>query len=197
MGFSPHSKWLNRTTKQLSLLTPKTLTIVSDEETLFVGSSTNKALPTYVNAVPTQTGWWKESDRKYPQLRKATWIADRPTITNEEALLGGQYTFVREFEVPFRLNKMRSAKIFLVVDDSCELAVNATRFPKVSGYIELHKFDITKAVKQGTNRVQFLIENVPGEQWDTKTNKEFWESKDKFLWNPYGFKYQIKIEYLP
>lgn len=183
--------------KKLGMLTPETLTIVSDEDTIFVGSNTNKALPSNVKAVPTQIhGLWKEADDKYPEMRKATWIADRMHITNDEAIHGGQYTFVREFEFPFEFRRIRTAEISLLVDDYCELIFNGTRFEKVCGYDHLHKIDIATAVKKGKNRVQFVIENQRAEKSnDPNVNKEFYESKEKYRWNPYGFKFCISIEY--
>ncbi len=183
--------------RRLGMLSPETLTIVSDEETIFIGSNTNKALPSNVKSVPTQIhSLWKEADRKYPELKSATWIADRKNITNEEAVSGGQYTFAREFEIPFELSHMRSAEIYLLVDDFCELIVNKNRFEKLKGFQDLHRFDISRAVKKGTNRIQFLIENISFEKYnDPNVSKEFYESKEKFLFNPYGFKFYIVIQY--
>ncbi len=183
--------------RKLGMLSPETLTIVSDEKTIFIGSNTNKFLPSNIKVVPTQIHpLWKEADRKYPELKIATWIADRENIANDEAIYGGQYTFVREFEIPFELSRMRSAEICLLIDDFCELSVNETRFEKLHGFEDLHKFDISKAVKKGKNRVQFVIENMSFEKLnDPNVNKEFYESKEKFLLNPYGFKFCIIIQY--
>jgi len=184
--------------KKLGMLSPETLNIVSDEETIFIGSNTNKALPSNVKVVLAQIHpLVKEALRKYPELKDATWIADRRNITNDEAIYGGQYTFAREFEIPFELSHMRSAKMCLLVDDFCELIVNKIHFEKVEGYQDPHRFDISKAVQKGTNRVQFVVENKSFEKLnDPNVNKEFYESKEKFLWNPYGFIFCIVIQYL-
>lgn len=184
--------------RKLGMLTPKTLTIVSDEETIFIGSNTNKALPSNVKAVPAQIHHFcKKADSRYPELRAATWIADRKTITNEEAIRGGQYTFVREFEIPFELSHMRSAEICLLVDNFCELIVNQTRFEKVEGFKNLHRFDISKTAQKGTNCVQFVIENSNLQALNNpNVNKGFYENKEKFRYNPYGFKFCIVIQYL-
>ncbi len=183
--------------RKLGMLSPETLTIVSNEETIFIGSNTNKALPSNVKAVPAQIHpLVKEADRKYPELRTATWIADRRNITNDEAIYGGQYTFVRKFEISFELSHMRSAEICLIVDDFCELIVNGTRFEKVEGYQNLHRFDISKVVQEGINHLQFVIENMDFHKLnDPNVNKGFYNSKEKFLWNPYGFKFCIAIQY--
>ncbi len=184
--------------RKLGMLTPKTLTIISDEETIFVGSNTNRASPSNVRVVPTQIhGWWRVAQNGYPELRTATWIADRKNITKEEASRGGQETFAREFEIPFELSHMRSAEICLLVDDSCELIVNQSRFDKVRGFQNLHRFDIGKAMQKGRNRVQFVIENSDHQVLnDPAVNKEFYESKEKFRYNPYGFIFCIVIQYL-
>ena len=183
--------------KKLGMLTPETFTIVSDDKTIFVGSTTNRALPSDVKAIPAQIhDFWKQADDKFPALKSATWIADRKQITNNEAIHGGQYTFVREFEFPFESSHIRTAEISLLVDDSCELIVNEIRFEKVCGFDNLHRIDIAKAVKQGKNRVQFIVENQCVEEWnDPNANKGFYESKEKYLWNPYGFKFCITIKY--
>jgi hypothetical protein len=183
--------------RKLGMLSPETLTVVSNEETIFIGSNTHRALPSNVKAVATQIHpLWKEADRKYPELRTATWIADRKNITNDEAIHGGQYTFVREFEMPFDLSRMRSTEIYLLVDDFCEVIVNETRFEKVEGFQDIHNFDISRAVQKGTNRVQFVVENRDAHaENDPNVNKGFYESKEKFLWNPYGFKFCIVIQY--
>lgn len=184
--------------RKLGMLTPRTLTIISDEETIFIGSNTNRALPSNVKVVPAQIHpWWREAQNRYPELRAATWIADRKNITNEEAIRGGQYTFVREFEIPFELSHIRSAEICLLVDDSCELIVNQTRFEGVKGFQNLHRFNIGKTVQKGRNRVQFVIENSDHQASnDPNVNKEFYESKEKFRYNPYGFNFCIVIQYL-
>lgn len=183
--------------KMEKMLSPEILTIVSDEKTIFTGSNTNRFLPSDVKAVPTQIHpSWKEADR-YSELRGATWIADRKNITNDEAIHGGQYTFVREFEIPFELNHVHSAEIFLVVDDFCELFINGNRLGRVEGFHALHRFDITKIIQKDKNRVQFVVENISAQlDHDPNVNKGFYESKDKFLWNPYGFKFSIVIQYL-
>ncbi len=146
--------------QKVGLLDVKVITICSDESTIFIGSNTNKALPTNVKAVAT---WvhpnWKTADRLYPQLSKAIWIGERKNITNEEALDGGQYTFCKEFEIDFELSKIRSATFFLLVDDVCELSINENRFGKVAGYMDLHEFDISNVLRKGKNRMQLLIEN--------------------------------------
>lgn len=184
--------------RKLGMLTPRTLTIISDEETIFIGSNTNKALPSNVKAVPAQIHhFWKKADSRYRELSTATWIADRKNITNDEAIRGGQYTFIREFEFPFELSHMRSAEICLLVDNCCELIVNQTRFEKVEGFQNLHRFDISKTVQKGTNCVQFVIENSDLHALNNPNiNKGFYENKEKFRYNPYGFKFCIVIQYL-
>jgi len=184
-------------TQKLGMLSPETLTIVSDEETIFVGSNTNKALPTHIKAVGAQIHpFWREGDRRYPELSAATWIADRKHITNDEAVSGGEYTFVREFEMPFDLGRLRSAEINLLVDDFCEVSVNETRFDKVEGFLDIHRFEISKAVQKGKNRVQFVVENRDFyADNDPNVKKAFYESKEKFLSNPYGLKFSIVIQY--
>ena len=186
--------------KKLGMLLPETINIVSDENTIFVGSSTNKILPNNVKAVPAWVhGLWKEADKKFPSLKMATWIADRRNITNEEAIQGGQYAFVREFEIPCEVNQVRSAVLCLLVDDVCELSVNQSRFGKVFSYDELHSFDIKNALVKGKNRIHFVIENsaftelvIPSHP---RFHKDFSESKEKFLWNPYGFKFIVSVQY--
>ena len=185
-------------TRKLGMLSTQRLTIVSDEETIFIGSNTNKALPSNVKAVATQIhpAWQNVGDRLNPELKTATWIADRKIISNDEAVEGGQYTFARDFDVPFDLSRMRSAELSLLVDDYCEVMVNETRFGRVEGFRVIHTFDISKAVKKGTNHVQFVVENMNFRvKNNPNTDRAFFESEEKFLMNPYGFKFSIIIEY--
>ena len=181
----------------MGLLTTESLTIASNEETIFIGSNTNKALPSNIEAVPTQIHpAWKAFDRNYPELTNAIWIADRKNITTDEAIDGGQYTFARDFDVPFDLSRMRSAELCLLVDDFCEVMVNEIRFGRVAGFQDIHKFDISKAVKKGPNRVQFFVENIDFHAKNNpNTDRVFYESREKFLMNPYGFKFSIVIQY--
>lgn len=184
--------------QKVGLLDLKVITIYSDESTIFIGSNTNRALPANVKAISTWVHQnWKTADRLYPQLGKAIWLGERKNITNQEALEGGQYTFCKEFDINFEPSKIRSATLFLLVDDFCELSVNENRFEKVGGYMELHEFDISRALQKGKNRVQFVIENTAAKQFNDPTiNKDFFEAKEKFLWNPYGFKFNLIIQYL-
>lgn len=187
---------------KLAKISLETYTIKSDEKTIFIGSETNKGLPTNVNAVPIQLyRGWKQEDPQYPELSKALWIADRKIITDQEAIEGGQYTFAREFTITFKINQLRSAEIQILVDDFCELIVNGTRYDKFEGSQEgkqtITTFDITKLIREGNNRIQFLIENISFKSRNDPTfDPYFANSGKKYLLNPYGFKYCIIMEYL-
>lgn len=188
--------WLVDAKKNLRSLF-KIISILSDEETIFVRSNTVISSPTNIKSVEALTHpLWKQFDHKCPELEGAKWIADRPTITNEEALKGGTYAFRREFDFNFEITQLHSAEICLLVDDFCELIVNGTGFDIVHGYEELHRFDITKYIKKGKNIIQFIVENISAEEFnDSSKNPEFYKSKDKYLFNPYGLKYSIILEY--
>lgn len=175
----------------------KIISILSDEETIFISSNTVIAPPTNIKAVEASAHpLWKHFDQKYPELNGAKWIADRPTITNEEALKGGIYTFRREFDFDFEIAQLHSAEICLLVDDFCELIVNDIRFEKIRGYEELHRLDITRAIKRGKNITHFKIENISAEEFnDPEKNVEFFKSDKKYLFNPYGLKFSIILEY--
>ena len=187
--------------KKLSKISLETYIIRSDKKTIFIGSETNRALPTNVEAVPIMTyAGWKQEDPQYPELSKALWIADRKIITDQEAIEGGQYTFAREFTIPFEINQLRTAEIQILVDDFCELIVNGTRYDKFEGSREgkqsITIFDITKLIREGNNRIQFLIENISfNSRNDPTVDGIFANSKEKYRLNPYGFKYCIIMEY--
>lgn len=187
--------WLTDAKKNLRSIF-KIISILSDEETIFVSSNTVISLPTNIKSVEASIHHlWKQFDQKYSELEGAKWIADRPVITNEEALKGGLYTFSREFDFNFEMTQLHSAEICLLVDDFCELIVNGVRFERVQGYEELHRFDITKYIKKGKNIVQFIVENISAEEFnDPSKNIEFYKSDKKYLFNPYGLKYSIILE---
>lgn len=178
--------------KKLGMLTPDTMIIISDSKTKFTGSNAYKHLLTNTNAVPVTNinRLWREADRSFPELMDAMWIADRKEITEDEAIKGGDYAFQREFEINFELSRLRSAELYLLVDDICELVVNGYRFEKVRGFLEhhSHKFDLTKHVIKGNNRLQFVIENIQLHEMHQHSDNKIWL-------NPYGFKYLLSIKY--
>lgn len=171
--------------------------IVSDEETIFVGSNTGVLSVSNIKSVEALVHpLWEQFDRIFPELKDAKWVADRYTITNDEALKGGTYTFKREFELNFEITKLHLAEIYLLVDDFCELKVNGIRFKKVKGYESLHKFDITRTIRKGVNIIQFIVENISAEEFnDPLKNPDFFKSNKKYLFNPYGLKFLINLEY--
>ncbi len=187
--------WLADAKKNLRSIF-KITSILSDEETIFVNSNTAISLTTNIKSVETLIHpLWKKFDQKWPELEGTKWIADRQTITNEEALKGGIYTFTREFNFNSEISQLHSAEICLLVDDFCELIVNSTRLVRVQGYEELHRFDITQYIKKGKNIVQFIVENISAEKFnDPHKNPEFYKSTEKYLFNPYGLKYSIILE---
>lgn len=175
----------------------KSISFVSDEETMFVSSNVNLPLTKKIKSVEVLVHpLWKQFDQNFSELSNAKWIADRYTITNEEALSGGAYIFKREFDLNFEISRLHSAEIYLLVDDFCEINVNDIRFEKVHGYEELHRFDITKAVRKNKNIVQFIVENISAAEFnDPKKNPDFFKSDKKYLFNPYGLKFVIILEY--
>lgn len=187
--------WLANAKKNLKSIF-KIISIVSDEQTIFISTNVALSLPTNAKSVEALTHpLWIQFDNRYPELEGAKWIADRPAITNEEALKGGLYTFSREFDFNFEMTQLHSAEICLLVDDFCELIVNGNRFERVHGYEELHRFNVTKYIKKGKNTIQFIVENISAEEFnDPNKNMEFYKSDKKYLFNPYGLKYTIILE---
>jgi tetratricopeptide (TPR) repeat protein len=187
--------WLNDAEKNLANLFEK-ISIVSDEKTFFIKTNI-ESIAINTSAVEAQVHFlWGQSDNRYPELEGAKWIADRPTITNEEALKGGTYVFCREFIIDFEVKQLRSAEICLLVDDFCQLEVNGFRFEKVRGYENIHKFDITKKIINGKNVVHFIVENISAEKFNRPDkNLDFYKSDKKYNFNPYGLKYAISVDY--
>ena len=95
------------------------------------------------------------------------------------------------------MDQILSAELLLLVDDYCELIVNGNRFDRVEGFHNLNRFDIGPKLQKNINRVQFVIENRNAEaENNPNVNKGFYDAREKYLWNPYGFKYSIIIQYL-
>lgn len=183
--------------KKIGLLLQETHMFVSDEETTFIGSPDHTRLPAGTKAAVAESHPnWINFDRLhcifYKELQNAKWIADRKNITNEEALSGGQYNFEREINVSFKKERLLSAHIVLLVDDFCELIVNDHKFEEVKGYENVHFFDILKDLKEGSNKIRFIVKNLAGKEWK---NDEFQQSQIKFRYNPYGVKFCVVFKY--
>ena len=182
---------------QIDSLHPHSISIVSDEKTIFTGATAKPALQININAVPAKIHPnWVRVDKKFPQLRDAKWIADREHITNDEAIDGGQYTFVREFEIPVDKNQIDSAEIYILVDNFCELRVNGTRIQRFEGFDKLHRISILNTIQKGRNVAMFVITNEDFTRYNNPAHKQFYESDRQWEHNPYGFKYCIEIKYL-
>lgn len=50
-------------------------------------------------------------------LKKSKWIAHSYLITEEEAIKGGIYNFIKIFELPVTNDKITFAYLYFVVDD--------------------------------------------------------------------------------
>lgn len=186
--------------KKLNVSSAGSIRIVSDNKTMFTGAETPKSAPkleTNINAIQARMHPnWQKVDNKFPVLKDAIWIADREHITNDEALYGGQYNFTREFEIPVEKSRLEAAKIYLLVDNFCELKVNGNRINRFEGFDKLHRESILATLKEGRNVVTFIIKNEDFTRFNNPEHKQFYESKRKWEHNPYGFKYCIEIKYL-
>jgi hypothetical protein len=140
---------------------------------------------------------WQKADDKFSELRTADWIAHDYHITNEEAIKGGWYKFLRDFMVPCSKADIQVADIILLVDDECVLKINGHEYPKVRGYREnIHSFNLLPYVVEGKNKLEFLIYNDSFEQQnDPNVNPIFANATEKWVHNPYGIKYMCSIKY--
>jgi hypothetical protein len=171
--------------------------IVSDEKTLFEDSKKHSSIPPNTQAVSTHVHdlWKHHTDQYFPYLKESKWIAHTYEITNAEATDGGDYNFKRQFAFSISKDKIISAKIFIVVDDYCTIILNnRTICENLTGFNKLHVENIKDNIVVGDNEIRFQIKNVRFQDL-FDPNDPAWDSKQKYLLNPYGFRYRILIEY--
>jgi hypothetical protein len=188
---------IQRVAKRVSIFDLPEIRVVSDGNTLFVGSPTRPHLVTgqAVVQIPPHPTWLRYS-RLFPELRGAEWIGDRIRITEEEAETGGQYKFERTFEFPHDVTKLVSAQLHILIDDYCDIAVNGMRLERSEGYFDLHSLDIRECIRNGENKVQFLVGNKSSnEVLVPKYIESFRREGVMHFQNPYGFIFAISVKY--
>jgi hypothetical protein len=171
--------------------------IVSDANTLFEDSKKHSSILPNTQAVATHVHdlWRHNTDQYFPFLKDSKWIAHALEITNIEATDGGDYNFKREFYFPISRDKIISAEIFIVVDDYCTIILNRRKIcENLSGFSKLHVQNIKDDILVGNNEIRFQIINVRFQDLFAPSDPA-WTSAQKYLLNPYGFRYRILIKY--
>ena len=173
--------------------------IVSDENTLFVESKKHSSIPPNTQAVATRVHelWRHHTDQYFQFFKSSKWIAHAVDISNEEATDGGDYNFKRQFSFPISRDKIISAQIFIVVDDYCTIILNGKIIcENLTGFSKLHVAeDIKDYIVAGDNEIRFQIRNISLHELAPDKNYPVWQSNQKYLYNPYGFKYRMLIKY--
>jgi hypothetical protein len=185
----PGTWWMSRIWRKLRTHGVEMLHIRSDRETRFVHSTVpGKSGPKPASIVPTpHHPDWDMADSVFKDIADSQWLADSTSLTKEEAMTGGTYTFERTFTVPHEANIV-SAELVMLVDNWCVPTLNGVEYIRKGGKVVEHIWDIKSRVQTGENTITFDIINNPGVEYLSDDDR--WPE-----WNPYGFKYLIRIGY--
>jgi hypothetical protein len=173
--------------------------IMSDENTEFIGSKTYPDLPRNVNSFQAHHPRWIECSKKFSAIDGAKWIAHSKNITNQEAIDGGYYEFKKEFSINCSIKKISKAFLNLLVDDHCVVYLNGNILiadnghQRVSGFDELHRYNVSQFLIQGRNEILFKVENIDFHK-ENKQGTSFFSYQNKGQHNPYGLIYTLIIE---
>jgi hypothetical protein len=186
---APSAWWMTRLWRKLRVRSADTLSVRSDRETMFLHSTVpgkSSMKPACVVPSPHHPDW-NMADSVFRDIADSQWLADAPSLTKDEAMSGGTYTFERTFHLPNEANII-SAELRMLVDNWCTPTINGVEFVRKGGKVVEHIWDIRSRVKPGENVVTFDVVNNPGVEYLSDDDR--WPE-----WNPYGFKYLIQISY--
>lgn len=164
------------------------LSISSDSETRFIQSLDYPELTEQLSVINERPGKLSLSG-KFPVFSYAKWIARSPKVTKDEAEKGGVYIFKRAFNLTRDAKKIKSAKIYFLVDDYLRIVVNnGEPSQEFAGYESVpHEFDMTKSIApNGMNEIVFSVRNT------TYERSEVEKFDDP---NPYEFIYNLILEF--
>lgn len=185
----PSAVWMSRAWKRMRLRGVEQLLVRSDRETMFMHSTVagkNSQKAASIVPAPHHPDW-DMADSVFKDIAGSQWLADSTALTKEEALSGGTYTFERKFHVPLGA-QIASAELVMLVDNWCTPSVNGTEFVRKGGKVVEHIWDIRSRVTPGENVISFDILNNPGVEYLSDDDR--WPE-----WNPYGFKYLVRVGY--
>jgi hypothetical protein len=165
------------------------LEIISNNKVLFtkgpeyIQSSAGPSTEFYHNSFGPEDAF---RNVKNPQLRYAKWIAHANPVTKEEAIKGGDYEFLFEFDNNWHAKKLVSATFYFLVDDYLSLFVNGEKvIDKIaSSEQKLVKREILSFIKPGKNSFHFIINNIT-----------FGKPETLAIHNPYGFIFSLKMSF--
>jgi hypothetical protein len=185
----PGAWWLTRAWRKLRSRNVEVLHIRSDRETRFLHATVSgKSGPKPAVAIPhPHHPDWDMADSVFKDIAESQWLADATSLTKDEAISGGTYTFERKFDVPQGASIV-SAELVMLVDNWSVPTINGVEFVRKGGKVVEHIWDIKSRVTSGENTVTFDVINNPGVQYLSDDDR--WPE-----WNPYGFKYLIRVGY--
>ena len=129
---------------------------------------------------------------QFNELLNSYWISHTKLISDDEAINGGNYLFQKKIRLS-RVSLIDTAMIYFVVDNKCNISINANELGTYDGYDNLHAINIRDNLKNGENILDFNIYNDPGLVLSTAKYSNKIGTKGEL--NPYGIKYLIRIIY--
>lgn len=186
------------------------LDIISDNQTYFTGYKAKEWWPNLALATGEAKiakyqeleGNIRNTYKTFEELKNIKWIANRETITDEEAIFWWYYYFEKTFDLDVDKMKIVEAYLYIAVDDICKISINNN---DIQDYLwekrgitiddALNAFDIKRSLKKWNNTIKFEVENRSFEK-EYKSNQHFANKTDKWKDNPYWLKYRVYIKYI-
>ena len=169
----------------------KVIEIRSDNSTIFKGSPTYQFLIEDQSSFVYRDGGYWNKFRQFPELNSSYWIAHNEMITDEEAIKGGDYNFLKEFELEVNKSRIEEAILFFTVDNHCSITVNDNLVGSYTGYDNLKKVDIRNQLVRGKNRIFFEVNNDQSPTLAHANYNSYINKKGSI--NPYGIKFNLRI----
>jgi hypothetical protein len=164
---------------------------ISDETMLFLGSKKYPEIPNNTPAVSFfHPNYSEKLIRHQKDFEYSNWVAHvKPEdLDSIQASNGGDYKFEYKFFIPSDM-EIKSSKIILAVDDSCNIDINNQR--KQTGIVTFQQDsqEINIMLQTGRNNLTFEIFNT-----DNMGVGQPARSVIKGIENPYGIIFIIKVE---
>lgn len=128
----------------IAFVSAESLTIVSDTNTQYYGSSSwNSA-----SAVATLSPQWMT----YTDIPGALWIWNSPSVTSDEAVLGSNVNFRREFDLPSCAKNFKGT-ITITTDNAFTLKFNSDNIGSSDNWYNAKTYDISSSLRSGVNYI--------------------------------------------
>lgn len=119
------------------------------------------------------------------------YISKREMISEKEAISGGEYNFVLNFNIPCSKENVRTARICFFVDDSASITFNGKFVGEGSGAST--EILLTEQIQEGQNDLEIKIINKSFAN-EYENNPQFRNNKEKWSVNPFCINYVVEID---